>query len=161
MDIGAITSNFSVPSADWLILGGIFLFLTFDSIRAGVARVTAISIALPIALLVSESIDSAAFVGNFVSQSGSAVQIAVFLAIAVMLFIAMYRITDRGYDSPHLLQSAMAGAGGAIICILVLLQLPESALPWSFGPTYMAIFGEAYRLYWFIGAYFLLATSRA
>lgn len=160
MDVSAITGYFSLLSADWIILGGLALFLTFDAIRAGSARAIAIAIALPLAFLLSESIPSAAFIGTFIAQSVPAVQTGAFIVLTIGLFVAFYRIIDTGYDSPHVIPAAMAGVGSAIVCVLVLLQLPANTLPWDFGASFSYIFGESYRLFWFVGAYFALAISR-
>lgn len=155
-----VTSTFSAISLDWLILGGVVLFFAFDALRAGPARVTALAIALPIALLLSESVRNAAYLGNFVSNSSPAVQTGVFIALTVGLFVALYRIVDFGADSMHPVQAMLAGSACAVVLTVMLVQLPDTTLPWTFGEVFRAVFGEAYRLYWLVGAYFALAISR-
>lgn len=155
-----VTSTFSAISLDWLLLGGVVLFFAFDALRAGPARVTALSIALPIALLLSESVRDAAYLGNFVGNSSPAIQTGVFIALTVGLFVALYRIVDFGADSMHPVQAMLAGAACAIVLTVILLQLPDTTMPWTFGDAFRAVFGEAYRLYWLVGAYFALAVSR-
>ena len=161
MDLSAYTAYIPALSADWIILGVLALFLTFDALRAGPSRVTALAIALPIALTLSNAVPQTAFLGAFVAQSAPAVQTGAFIAIALGLYIAIYRIADTGSDSLNALQALIAGLASALVCVCVLLQLPSDTIPWTFGDLVASLFGEAYRLYWFIGAYFALAISRA
>lgn len=155
-----VASTFSAISLDWLILAGVVVFFAFDALRAGPARVTALAMALPIALLLSESVRDAAYLGNFVGNSSPAVQTGVFIAVAVGLFVALYRIVDFGADSMHPAQAALAGTACAVVLTVVVLQLPDTTLPWTFTEKFRIVFGEAYRLYWLVGAYFALAISR-
>ncbi len=160
MDLGSITAYLPALSADWIIFGGLALFLTFDALRAGPARVAALSLALPIALFLSSSIGSTAFIGAFVAQAAPAVQTGVFILLCIGLFIALYRLLDTGIDSLHPMQALIAGLASAAVCIIVLLQLPAETVPWDFGSTFSSVFGNAYRLFWLIGAYFALAMVR-
>lgn len=161
MDLSSYASYIPALSADWIILGGLALFLTFDALRAGPSRVTALAIALPIAFWLSSSIPDTAFLGSFVAQSAPAVQTGAFIAIAIGLFVAIYRIADTGADSLNALQALIAGLASALVCVCVLLQLPPDTMPWTFGELFTRVFGDAYRLFWFIGSYFALAISRA
>jgi hypothetical protein len=160
VDFSAIANYLPTLSADWIIFGSVSLFLTFDSLRAGPARVAALSIALPIALFLSGSISSTAFIGGFIAQASPAVQTGVFIALCIGLFIALYRMLDTGVDSLHPLQALIAGIAGAAVCLIVLLQLPGDTVPWSFGEAFSRVFGDAYRLFWLVGAYFALAMVR-
>lgn len=156
-----ITSVYESISVDWIIFGGVALFLSFDALRAGPSRITALALALPIALLLSESIRSAAYIGAYVDSSSAGIQTGVFIALTAGLFIALYRIVDYGADSMRPIQAVIAGLASAVVVIIVFLQLPDSTVPWSFGEAFLAVFGDAYRLYWLLGAYFALATARA
>ena len=160
MDISAYTSIFSAISADWIIFGGCALFFVFDSLRAGPARVMALSIALPISLLLSESVREAAFLGNFIQTAAPAVQTGAFIALTVALFVPLYRMLDTGSDSSPPVQAVITGIACAVILMLVLVQLPGITLPWTLGPVFLAVFSEPYRLYWFLGAFIALAISR-
>ncbi len=135
------------------------LFFTFDALRAGASRVTALSIALPIAYLLSESISATALLGDLVTKS-AAIQTGFFIALTVALFVAFYRIVDTGSDSAPPLQALLTGVAGTAACMVVFLQLPVTTLPWTFGESCSVIFGEGYRLFWLLGAYFALAIAR-
>lgn len=163
MDVGSITSLFSSVSisADWIIAGALALFFTFDALRSGPARVTALALALPLAFLLSGGIKDAAYMGNFVSNATPAVQTGAFIALTFGLFVAFYRIVDSIADSMHLLKALMAGVACAVVLMVVLLQLPDVTLPWTFSDSFNAVFAPAYRLYWLVGAYFALAMARA
>ncbi|TSC63560.1 MAG: hypothetical protein Athens041674_49 [Parcubacteria group bacterium Athens0416_74] len=156
-----IASAYASISIDWIIFGGVALFLSFDALRAGPARVTALAIALPIALLLSESIHSAAYIGAYVEASSAGIQTGVFIALTAGLFIALYRIVDFGADSMRPVQALIVGLACAVVVTIVFLQLPDTTVPWSFGDAFEAVFSDTYRLYWLLSAYFALAVARA
>lgn len=160
MDISTLTSYVPALSADWIIVGALVLFFTFDALRAGPSRLTALALALPIALLLSESMMTTAYIGTLVAQSAPALQTGAFIVLALGLFIALYRIVDSGRDSSNALLALLAGVGATAIVIVVLLQLPAATVPWTFSDSFNTIFGEAYRLFWFIAAYFAIAIAR-
>ncbi len=165
MDLSSVTQFFASVYAsitiDWIIFGGVALFLAFDALRAGPARVTALAIALPIALLLSETIHDAAYIGSYVESSSAGMQTGVFIALTAGLFIALYRIVDFGADSMRPIQAMIAGLACAVVVTVVFLQLPDSTVPWSLGDAFRSVFSDAYRLYWLLGAYFALAIARA
>lgn len=160
VDFALITNFFSSLPADWIVFGCLIVFFTFDALRAGPSRAMALAIALPLALFIADGVKEATFIGSL-SDTSTAVVGGTFAVITVALSLAMYRIVDTYSESAGPVRSPLAAIGAAVICAVVFTQLPADFLPWEPSSSFALVFGEAYRLYWFVGSYFLLAASRA
>lgn len=158
--IASLTSYFTSVPVDWIIFGGCILFLAFDALRAGPARVTALSIALPVAYLLSSVLPQTAFIGNLVPQSSDAIVVGVFVLLALGLFVVFYRIVDSDLDSLGVAYALLSGAAAAAILMVILLRLPEDTWPWAVSPSFQALFGATYALYWMLVSYLVLAIVR-
>lgn len=160
MDLSAVTGFFSHISYDWIILGAIATFFVFDALRTGPAKITALAIALPIALLLSGAAEKALLIGSIAARDSQAMQSGIFVILTVILFIVFYRIVDSGRDSMHPLQSIAAGIACSVILIVTLLQVSSILSLWSVSDTIRSVFGESYRLWWLLGSYMVLAAVR-
>lgn len=160
MDVASIISYFTSIPVDWIIFGGCVLFLAFDALRAGPARVTALSLALPVAYLLSSVLPQTAYIGDLVPQSSDAIVAGVFVLLAIGLFVVFYRIVDSGLDSLGLGYALLSGFAAAAVLMVILLRLPEDTWPWAVSPSFQAIFGATYALYWMLISYLALALVR-
>lgn len=162
MDWHALVSVFSNVPLDWVIIAVFAIIMTADALRGGPSRATALALALPLTLLVANSLPDARLMGGVAAQLTSPVIGAVFDGILlVVLFICMYRITDTfGVDSAHPVQALFSGLAVAAIAVVIWLQIPALDGVWHFGPQIQAIFGEVYRFWWLLIAYIAIAFAR-
>lgn len=151
----------SVP-IDGFILGGILVFVGLDALRSGIGRACALAVALPVALFLHSLFDSTVFFGSMDFFSTSTGSVGVFAALLVASYILMRRIglnfVDGGMGQP--VQALLAGAAVTVIFAVVWLQLPLLDSLWHFDTHVSALFAEAYRLLWLLGAYAALAFAR-
>ena len=162
MSLQAFTAFFTHISFDWIILILCASVLTFDALRSGLSRVTALALALPLTLLLLEYAQNAQFMTSLERQLSSPASRLIFdAALLIVLCIIMYRITDTfAASSYHLLQALIGGIAATAIVIIVWLQIPALDSVWHFGPQVQAIFGATYRFWWCLAAFIGLAFAR-
>lgn len=160
MDIPAYIDLFSSISLDWIIFGGCVLFFSFDVLRAGPARITALALALLLAASIVHEVPHTALLQSSVADFSDVLMVGIFIIFAIAFFMALYRMIDIGFESPNLVQAPIAGTAAAAIVMVVLLQLPESTWPWAVGDGFKAVFEETYRLFWIMGGIISLAIVR-
>lgn len=161
MGFDAVISFFTNISIDWVVIGGCAVFFSFDALRSGTARVSALSIGLLLAISVTPFVAQTALLGKIVPASSDALFVAVFIGLAITFFTALYRMIDTGYDTSYgFVQAPIAGVATTGILMLVLLQLPASTWPWAISDQVQLIFGESYRLFWIVGGIISLAIVR-
>lgn len=158
-----MVSNFftGVP-IDWIVLAGLIFVLTIDSLRSGMGRAASLAIAFPLAAILFSLIGSAAFIGNlgFIdSVTGAAVA---FGALVIVAYVFGRRMgidyMDSGIGQP--VQSFLAAVAATAIIVLVWLGLPELHDLWFPEAQLQAIFADAYRLWWLLGAFAILIFAR-
>lgn len=163
MDTGALQSVSSLTALpiDWLIIGVFAALLSFDAMRSGSARAAALAIALPLTQILLAALPSAIFAGSIASQfpEGRG-QALLFAIVFALLFLAVYRIVYSFSDMGGMLQGVIAGVSAAAIAVVIWLQVPALESVWHFGPQVHALFGEPYRFWWLVAAYFGLASFR-
>ena len=161
MDIDAMTSFASTIPIDWIILGALAILFSIDALRAGPAKISALALALPSAMLISGLLPGAAFLGSIVSQfSTPFLQGALFLAIAAGLYILVRRMDASYGGEGQPFQALLAGCAGTAILMVVWLQIPALTALWAFGSDIVGVFGTTYAFWWLIGSYAALAAVR-
>lgn len=152
--------SFSTDIIVLCVLAAVFLF---DSLRTGTTKATALTLSLPIALLLYQYTTQAALIAPFAARiTTPSLSVALYAAILFVVFLAFYRITDgRASDSAYPVQAMAATVAGVIMFSIVWQLIPMATDLWNFGPMLQNIFGEAYRFWWLLVALFALAVSRA
>jgi hypothetical protein len=148
---------------DWFVLGGILVAVALDSLRSGLGRAVAISVALPLAAFVFTLTKDAFILSSTGGMfSSPMVQLGLFAVLAVALYFLLRRMgleyVDGGHGGP--VQALLAGAATAIVFACVWLQMPVLSDWWSFGSQVQAIFAPAFRLWAILVAYGALAFAR-
>lgn len=152
----------SIPF-DWLLLGLIVIVVALDSLRSGVGRAIAISLALPIAFVLLSLAEKAVILQSVdVLFSTSFARALLFGALALALYFLIRRMgadyMNTGMGEP--IQALFAGIAVAIVFTCIWLQVPALTDLWTIGGTLGVIFVEKFRLWWLIGAYAVLAFTR-
>ncbi len=157
MDV--VTQSLAQISIDWIIFGALTALAAGDALRSGVSRPLALSLSAGLAYTLYASVDTAAFISGFVSDSAY-VQAAFAGGIVVLLFILLYRMTDPfGINTSGIVGSTIAGLATAAALVVMWQALPMTAV-WEFGAQHQTLFGEAYRFWWLIVAYGAFAFVR-
>jgi hypothetical protein len=158
----AVTGIFATVPLDWFILGGILIVIALDTLRSGLGRAVALSIALVGAVVLHALIGKTIFVGSLDALSSPMIQGVVFGVIVVALFFLIRRMgldyVESGMGEP--IQAILAGAATAIVLAVIWLQIPELNALWQLGSQAQAIFAEQFRLFWLLGAFAALAFAR-
>jgi len=161
MDLSSISSLFTHWPTDWILIGAFAVFAALDAMRTGPARAAALSLSLPVALLLLQELPKAFLVGSASTQLASSLaQVGVFVALAVVMYFVVYRIIFAFSNGLGPIQALLAGLAAAIVLVVVWLQVPALDSVWHFGDQVQAVFGTAYRFWWLIGSYIALAAVR-
>ena len=146
---------------DWIFIFGFATLTALDAIRTGPARAIALVLSLPASLLVMQQLPEAFFLGALFAQfTAPLAQLAMFGAIAVLLYIATHRLIFTFSNGIAPLQALMVGFAAAAVVLVVWFQVPALDGLWHFGDQVRAVFGEAYRFWWLMASYVILAAAR-
>jgi hypothetical protein len=141
------------------ILAALFVML---SVWRGSAVAVTLTLAAPLALLVTQALSSAAFLGSVAQQFPTGTpQALLFLAVLIAVSILIHRITSSFSDGGGMLTSLVAGLAVTAVLIVVWIQVPALQSLWHFGPQVQAVFGAAYRFWWLLSALLALAFVRS
>ena len=163
MNLDAVIGMFTSIPLDWIILGALVVLIALDSLRSGIGRACAISLALPAALLLFSLSQKAVILKDVDSLNSSPmIQLAVFGIIALACYLLARRMAleyiESGTGEP--IQALLAGGAATVVLIVVWLQLPMTDSVWHLSDKVHAVFSESYRLVWLLGAYLGLAFAR-
>ena len=163
MNLDAATALFSGIPYDWLALGSIAVFIALDSLRSGIGRACAISLALPVSLVLYSLVVKTVGLNDFTLLTSSATaQLSTFGVIALGTYLLVRRIAleyvESGRGEP--IQALLAGAAATAVLVVVWLQLPMTGEVSALNPSIQAIFAEQYRFIWLLGSYLALAFAR-
>ena len=147
----------------WVIIAVLGVIIAFDSFRSGAARAAAISLALPAAMLLHDMLSQAIFAGPFVAQnSSSAMQIGIFIILAVGMFVLANRMIGVSYGmGGSFIASILAALATVAIILVVWLSVPTLSSLYDFGAQINAIFAEPFRFWWLLISYALIAFARS
>jgi hypothetical protein len=159
--MGNITAFFTAVPIDYFFLAGIVIFVALDSLRSGIGRAAALSVALPLALLFHALLDNTIAIGGMIPDSAM-IQAVVFGVIVALSYLLVRRMgleyISGGIGQP--VQALIAGVALTVIFLVVWLESPVLEALFQFQPQITAFFNESYRLLWFLGAYAALAFAR-
>jgi hypothetical protein len=157
-----LTSFLTGISTDWILVFALFAFIAFDVLRSGSSRAIALSIAIPLSGLLAQSIAGAAVAGGLASQfTTPLLKTSLLVALTFASFLLVLRMMDRyNDDDGRPVQSLAAGIAVTAIIVSVWTQNPQWGTIWQFGDAVQHLFGEAYRFWWLIGGYAVLALVR-
>ena len=153
----------TVWQTDWIIIGAFAALVALDALRAGSSRAAALSLAMPLSVFAFSELSQTIPIAPFLTQFSAPIAQAVLFGIIVaVLFLFIKRILGMwGDNSEGPLQALLAGIACAGVAATVWLQIPALDSLWHFGPQVQLIFGEAYRLWWLVGAAAILAYVRS
>lgn len=163
MDIHALSATFSHLPIDWIILGLFVTLVALFSLRAGTALAVSFALATPIALVIFQTVPTTAGISAVVDH----VQTPLLQAILFCVLLAVLLVCINRSISGHFSQSALplkallVGVTAGIIATVVFLQVDAVQTLWRFNPQITAIFGAAYRFWWLIASYGILAFARS
>lgn len=162
MDFNAWGAVFTQWPTDWFIIGAVAALMALDALRSGSARAASLALSLPVTLFLLEALPEAMFVGPMVAGLTSPMeQLVIFVVLFVAAYLGAHRIIFTFSDGGGVVQAIIAGLAGAIVLIVVWLQVPGLQSIWHFGDQVQAVFGEAYRFWWLVAAYAGLAFVRS
>ncbi len=163
MNIASLPSLIAHWPVDWMIIAVLAVAIAMETIRGGANRACSLALALPAAFFLFQALPTAAFVGGTFSQLQSPIaQAGIFIVMVLVMYIFAHRIIGFYADSSGApVQALIAGAATTVLIIIFWLQVPSLVSMWHFGPQVATIFGEAYRLFWFVLAYVALAFVRS
>jgi hypothetical protein len=162
MDFQAWGMLFSNWPTDWFIIGAIAAFIALDALRSGTARAASLILAVPAALLVTDSMAQSFFIGPLTAQfTAPAIQIGIFIGIFMILYIATHRAIFTFSEGGGVIQSLAAGVAATVVLLIVWLQVPMLDTLWHFSDSVQTVFGPAYRFWWLIVAFLALTFARS
>jgi hypothetical protein len=157
-----ITGFFSSVPLDYFIIGGIILIVAVDSLRSGIGRAAAVSVALTLAFVFHQFLASAAFLGTLPMLSSGIAAAGAVGGLVVLAYFLVRRMgleyIDGGMGQP--IQAAIASLAVTIILIVTWLGIPALTDVWQFNSQIQSLFAESYRLFWLLGAFAALAFAR-
>ncbi len=162
MDLSVLENLSSLP-ADWIIIGSFALLMLVDALRVGSARISTLSIAALVALLINQSIASAAFFGPVSAALSTPVLQAIFFSVVYILIFFLIRRVYIDYGELHgqPLQAIFAAIAVTALILVVWVQVPALSYIWLFSQQVQGVFGEAFRFWWILVSLAALAFAKA
>ncbi len=162
MDLNAWSSVLSSWPHDWILIGGIAIFVSLDAMRSGSARAASIALALPATLFAFNAIPQAYFLGPLLAEyTAPIVHIVLFVVFFALIFFTTYRTVFGASDGGRVLQSLLIGLAATAAIVLVWIQVPALEYAWHFGDQVQAVFAPALRLWWYVAIFTSLAFARS
>lgn len=156
-----LATQFTSWPIDWVIFVACTAIFTLESFKSGSSRTRALSIALPLSVLLSQlfphTIGFSLVAQYFTTPLAQNIE---FLAVMVVFFILLYRLFfGYGFGSGSMISALMNGFAATIILYVVWLQIPSLDSVWHLSDQVRALFGESYRLLWLVLAFVLMAIA--
>ena len=162
MDFGTISSFITNIPVDWFILGGLAAFFSFDALRSGPGRVSALALAFPLTMVITSVLPKAFLLGSMTSQfSTPFLQGMLFLALLAAFYLLVRRMDASYGGEGQPLQALLTGCAGVAVFAVVWLQVPGLTGVWDFGTSVESVFAGAYSFWWLLGSYTTLAFIRS
>ena len=163
MDLATSTlTQFSQWPMDWALLGIFAALLALESFSSGSTRTSAISLAFPIAFVITGWLP-ATFGTNVLAEHISTpyLQASLFTIVLIGIYVVIHRmIYSFGSAGGSVVNSILHGLSTALIIMVFWIQTPGLKDLWVFSPQIQLIFGEAYRAWWLAGSFAALAYTR-
>ncbi len=158
----SIATTFSGLPVDWVLVGLTAILLVLFTLRAGTRVAFTLALSFPVVAFVLGALSNTAFLSTLTSQlTGSAAHLGLALGVFFLVSILVFRILGSGFVRSALpLSALLSGLAATVITVVFLNQILGSNPIWHFGPQVQAIFGSAYRLWWVLGSYMVLAFAR-
>ncbi len=150
-------------SIDLIVIAGLIVLAFLTVLRTGTGQATALALALPFAALLYTEVPSAFVLGPAVQKINvEGTHAAVFGILFVITLFLLYRIVTC-YDSltGGSVFGILSGISVVILLIVTWLQIPALVALHQLSTPLTEIFSETYRLYWTLGALFILAYVRS
>ena len=159
MNLDAASNFFSHIPTDWIVIIAFAILIAFDAVRSGTGRACALALSLPVTLFLISEIPHAKVLSGIASQFGTPTLKAVLFGIVFVVAYILVRRMSAAYRNNNgaSIQAVIAGVATAAVLVVVWLQVPELQSVWHFGAQVQAVFGEAYRFWWVMGAFAALA----
>lgn len=162
MGFSSVIPFFLHISPGWVALTVLAALAFFDSIRGGTARTSALALAFPLSYVLLQFVGSATLMSGISKQFSSSLAQGLFAFLVLgILFVLMYRVTESFGGDVGALSALSATLGLVILTALFWELIPAFNSLFSPGAQIAAVFGEAYRFWWFLAAAVLLAFSKA
>ena len=152
----------SVPFG-WIVVAVLATLLTLDALRSGIARATALSIALPLAFILHQFLNTAVLLGPLVTPVVSPLaQALIFGVLLVALFILVYKMVDSySADTYGIFSAILVGLATTTVLVVVWSLVPSLMSFWDFGASVQSVFGEGNRFWLLLAAFIGLAFARS
>jgi hypothetical protein len=161
MNLSSVSSLAAHWPTDWIIVSALVILIAFDAYRSGSGRATALALALPLTLVLTNTLPAAFLLGSVTEQfSAPSAQAVIFGVVFIALFLMLYRIVYSFSGGGEIGPAFLCGMSATAVVMAVWLQVPGLQSLYHFGPQVESIFGELYRFWWFVAAYFMLAMAR-
>lgn len=163
MNVNAYSAFFSHIPIDWIIIFAFAVLVAFDAMRAGTGRACALSLSLPVTLLLISELSHAVGISSISAQFETSISKALIFGIIFVIAYFLVRRINKSYrdGGGAIIQAILTGISTASILVVIWLQVPELQSVWHFGTQVQSIFGEAYRFWWIAGSYAALAFVRS
>ncbi|HEY4487812.1 MAG TPA: hypothetical protein VI483_03560 [Candidatus Paceibacterota bacterium] len=147
---------------DAIILIIFAVIVMIDAFRSGTRRVVVLTLTAPITLILYSALLNAAFIGKTLTAlTAPSVRAGIVAATFVLVYIMIYRLVPPSFNAASSpLQAIVAGLAAATVLAVLWVQTPALMAMWAPSEMVQVIFGSAYRLYWLVGAFLILAFSR-
>lgn len=150
---------FPYVTLDWVIIGVLVALVGVDSLWSGSRRAAALALAFPVGAFLFIHIGAAWGVGKFVASIGGVGKAITFIVLVTILFLYFTRYTES-YDGGGLIHAALVGAATAAVVIASWLSVQPLLELWHPNAAITAIFGDAYRFWWFFIGLAILSFVR-
>lgn len=161
MDLNAIIATMLHLPLDWVILGVVAILLAFETYRSGSSHASALAVSFPIAYVLLQWVPTTLPLSSIPLMSDPRVLAGIFSAVVIFLVMLVGRIFFTfSTGSGGILQAALCGIGTSVIVVVFWVASPTLSAVYVFGPQIQAVFGEAFRAWWILAAFFALAFAR-
>ncbi len=147
---------------DWVLIGLLAIFLVVFTLRAGPRVACALALSFPAVAFVLTAIPESAFISVVGTQlAAPAPRLGLSLIVFVVVYYLVLRMVGQNIGGGALPVSALlCGLAATAVMVVALNEILGTNPIWHFGPQVQAIFGPAYRLWWVLGSYAVLAFTR-
>ena len=150
----------NVP-VDWMVIGLFAIFLIVVTLRMGTRVPLALALSLPLVAFIVDAIPSTALLSSLHQSSNPLVQLAIATGVFVVLYIVIFRALGGGFMKSALpLTAILASLAATIIAVVFFNEILGENTVWHFGSQMQTIFGAAYRLWWLLASFLVLAFIR-